>query len=249
MARQIQREIDSEADADLANSDPEIWEHLFADGIVEGLKGYKSTGTAEETAAFRALYIQTRVVVDEALIPSDLSEASSVLEYQIPEVFVGITKKDKIVGAEILSDLKSVYMQHEDKEIRNLAKKVARKIEKLLASSSDNASVFSAASARVENPVFAGKTVVFTGTLSNMTRKEATDIATACGAHVVGSVSNNTDFLVAGEDAGSKVAKAAALGVTILSEQQWNDLAGRNATPGLLCNITVLRPFQFKRQP
>jgi DNA ligase (NAD+) len=77
-----------------------------------------------------------------------------------------------------------------------------------------------------EGGALAGKTVVFTGTLSAMTRAEAKARAEALGAKVAGSVSARTDFLVAGEDAGSKAAKAAALGVTVLGEAEWLALAG-----------------------
>ena len=72
----------------------------------------------------------------------------------------------------------------------------------------------------------AGKTVVFTGTLSKMSRKDAKTRAEALGAKVAGSVSARTDYLVAGEKAGSKAVKAAELGVTVLSEDEWRELAG-----------------------
>ena len=71
-----------------------------------------------------------------------------------------------------------------------------------------------------------GKTVVFTGTLEKMTRNEAKARAESLGAKVAGSVSKKTDLVIVGADAGSKAAKAAELGLKVLSEDEWLKLIG-----------------------
>ncbi len=72
---------------------------------------------------------------------------------------------------------------------------------------------------------FYGKTVVLTGTLSNMGRKEATELLENLGAKVAGSVSKNTDYVIFGEEAGSKLDKARALGVKTLDEESFLAIA------------------------
>ena len=68
---------------------------------------------------------------------------------------------------------------------------------------------------------FSGKTVVLTGTLASMGRKEATTMLEDVGAKVTGSVSKATDCVIAGEAAGSKLDKALQLGITVLSEDDF----------------------------
>jgi DNA ligase (NAD+) len=72
----------------------------------------------------------------------------------------------------------------------------------------------------------AGKTVVFTGSLEKITRDEAKAMAERLGAKVAGSVSQKTNYVVAGPGAGSKLSKARELGVSVLSEDEWFALVG-----------------------
>ena len=71
---------------------------------------------------------------------------------------------------------------------------------------------------------FTGTTFVFTGVLSRFTREEAQRLVEAEGGTAVGSVSKKTGYVVAGEDAGSKLAKARELGVTVLTEEEFVSL-------------------------
>lgn len=71
-----------------------------------------------------------------------------------------------------------------------------------------------------DSPLF-GKTVVFTGTLTSLTRSEAKSKALSLGAKVAGSVSAHTDLVVAGESAGSKLSKAQELGIKVISEEEF----------------------------
>ncbi|MFZ6678657.1 NAD-dependent DNA ligase LigA [Undibacterium sp. Tian12W] len=76
--------------------------------------------------------------------------------------------------------------------------------------------------------VLAGKTLVLTGTLPTLSRDQATEIIEKAGGKVSGSVSKKTSYLVAGDDAGSKLVKAQELGLTILTEAELLQLCSRS---------------------
>lgn len=73
------------------------------------------------------------------------------------------------------------------------------------------------------HPDFSGKTFVLTGKMTEMTRPEATNILQSFGAKVTNSVTKNTDVVIAGEEAGSKLEKAKKLNIEVWSEQDWLD--------------------------
>jgi DNA ligase (NAD+) len=82
-----------------------------------------------------------------------------------------------------------------------------------------------AAAAPNEGPL-TGTTVVLTGTMPSMTREEGTELAQEAGARVASSVSKKTDFVVAGENAGSKLTKAESLGVEVIDEAEFRRRLG-----------------------
>lgn len=93
------------------------------------------------------------------------------------------------------------------------------------------AASLSPVSVEEEKPVgpqpLAGQTCVLTGSLTSMSRDEASDLLMSLGAKVAGSVSKKTHFVIVGADAGSKATKAAELGVKILNEEEFLKLVGR----------------------
>jgi len=79
------------------------------------------------------------------------------------------------------------------------------------------------ASAALENKIF-----VLTGSLPSLTRKEATELIELHGGKTTSSVSSNTDYLLAGESAGSKLNKANKLGISVINEYSFNEMIGRD---------------------
>ena len=104
-----------------------------------------------------------------------------------------------------------LHEPHNRKVVEDLAAEVATEPPEQVASGS---------------PV-AGKTIVFTGSLEQITRDEAKAMAERLGAKVSGAVSSKTDILVAGPGAGSKLAKATELGIQVMDEDGWFALVGR----------------------
>jgi DNA ligase (NAD+) len=84
--------------------------------------------------------------------------------------------------------------------------------------------VYPAAVARTVGGRLSGRSFVFTGTLTRFSRDHARKLVENQGGNVVGSVSKKTDYVVAGDDAGSKLSKARALGITVLGEEDFLQL-------------------------
>ena len=125
------------------------------------------------------------------------------------EAYQGLINIEDI-GPSVARDLLAFFAEDHNRDILNELNQLL-KIEDFIAPDIGDSKI-------------AGKTVVFTGTLLQTTRAEAKSKAENMGAKVAGSVSAKTDYVIAGDDAGSKLKKAKELNVTILSEQEWIDL-------------------------
>jgi DNA ligase (NAD+) len=77
--------------------------------------------------------------------------------------------------------------------------------------------------------ILAGKQFVLTGTLNDFTRTQAKEIISELGGRVTGSVSKKTDYVVTGEDPGSKYQKAQKLGVPIINEEEFKKIITKNS--------------------
>jgi DNA ligase (NAD+) len=85
---------------------------------------------------------------------------------------------------------------------------------------------FTAPKTVIKEGTLSGKSFVLTGTLPTLTREEAKERIEAAGGKVIGSVSSKTQFVVAGEDAGSKLDKAKALGIPVIDEEELLKMLG-----------------------
>ena len=111
------------------------------------------------------------------------------------------------IGPDVVDDIKNFF----DKEKIQIVKKLSQALNKI------EEYKFSTQS----NSKLSEKIIVFTGTLENMSRSEAKSKAEELGAKVTNSVSNNTDYVIAGKDSGSKEKKARELNVKVLNENEW----------------------------
>ena len=78
------------------------------------------------------------------------------------------------------------------------------------------------------NELFEGKTFVITGTLKNYKRTEAAEIIERLGGKTSSSVSKKTDYVLVGEEAGSKLTKAQTLGITVIDEEEFERMRSEN---------------------
>ena len=111
------------------------------------------------------------------------------------------------IGPDVVDDIKNFF----DKEKIKIVKKLNKALDKI------EEYKFS----KQSNSKLSEKIIVFTGTLEKMSRSEAKSKAEELGANVTNSVSNNTDYVIAGKDSGSKEKRAKELNIKILNENEW----------------------------
>ena len=114
------------------------------------------------------------------------------------------------IGEITANSIREFFMQDQTKDLLKKLKTAGVNMQEIEDENSDNR--------------FLGKTFVLTGTLENFTRDEASEIIEKFGGKTSGSVSKKTSYVLAGEDAGSKLAKAQSLGIPIITEAQFDEM-------------------------
>jgi DNA ligase (NAD+) len=143
-------------------------------------------------------------------------------------------EKKKRASKELAPPILEVTADIELEGARNLLRFFESSIGKKILKRLDTLGIHPTGSVRKPHPeglALTGKTFVLTGTLPSLSRDEASEMIREAGGNVTGSVSKNTDFLLAGEEAGSKLDKAKELGVKILSEKEFLVLLGSKPKP------------------
>lgn len=114
------------------------------------------------------------------------------------------------IGEITANSIREFFMQDQTKDLLKKLKAAGVNMREIEDENSDNR--------------FLGKTFVLTGTLENFTRDEASEIIEKFGGKTSGSVSKKTSYVLAGEDAGSKLTKAQSLGIPVITEAQFDEM-------------------------
>ena len=179
-----------------------------AEKLLAGIEASKSRGLTRVLAAVSIRHVGSRVAMQLAKkFPTiDRLMAASV------EDLAGVDEIGEIIAESVFQFLHDDYGQHTIEDLRHVGVKLTEDI--------------APRSAEETGGVFAGKTLVVTGTLLKYTRDEIEDLILRHGGRPASSVSKNTDFVVAGEKAGSKLEKAQQLGVRVITEDEFQQLMG-----------------------
>ena len=179
-----------------------------AQNVVDALEKAKSTTLAR---FLYALGIREVGEATAANLANHFGELQKVMDADL-EALIAVPDVGKVVAAHVRN-----FMEEESNRevIRQLVEDIGIHWPQVVVVRAEE----------IDSP-FAGKTVVLTGSLSQMNRDDAKAQLIALGAKVSGSVSKKTDLLIAGEAAGSKLAKAAELGIEVIDEAEMIRLLG-----------------------
>jgi DNA ligase (NAD+) len=184
-------------------------------------------GPVSANKLFEAIRKRKTIPLDRFIYALGINQVGEATAKLLARKYISFSKFKKAL--EVAQDRKSDEYKELEK-INGIGPIVADKIISFF-SDSHNGAIIKDIASQIEVADFAipetfsselaGKTIVFTGTLEKMTRSEAKAKAESLGAIVVSDVSSKTDYVIAGQSAGSKVKKAKDLGINVLTETEW----------------------------
>ena len=174
----------------------------FAQNLIDSINASKQNDLYRLLTAFGIRHVGSKACKLLARKYRNIDNLSNATLEELSQI--------KDIGEVMANSIREFFLQEQTKDLIEKLKVSGVNMECLEEESTDNR--------------FEGKTFVLTGTLDTLTRKEAEDIIEKLGGKTSSSVSKKTDYVLAGEEAGSKLTKAQSLGVTIISEQEFKDL-------------------------
>ena len=174
-----------------------------AENLIAGIEASKSRGLARLLNALSIRHVGTRV----ASLLADHFQSMDRLQQASVEELAEILEIGPVIAESVHSFVHGDFGRQTIEDLRGLGLKMT-----------------APRAARHEAAAIAGKTFVVTGTLEKYGREEIHELIARYGGRAATSVSKNTDYVIAGEKAGSKLDKARQLGVSVLSEQQFEAL-------------------------
>ncbi len=174
----------------------------FANNLIEAIENSKQNDLYRLITALGIVHIGTKA-------SKVLAKKFNNIDNLVNAKFEDLSEIDDI-GPIMAQSIVDFFSQEQTKDLIKRLKEAGVNTKNLSKEENDNR--------------FEGMTFVLTGSLENYSRDEASDIIEKFGGKVSGSVSKKTTYLLAGEDAGSKLTKAQSLGTAIISEKDFNDM-------------------------
>lgn len=177
------------------------WKEKSIDNLLNAIEKSKTNSLEKLLFGLGIKEVGAKMVKTLSKIYGDLDSLMNVSEEELIEI--------NDVGPVVAKSITSYFKDEHNREIIEGLRQAGLNFKYL------------GTTTKAANSYFSGKTCVLTGTLSSMGRKEATEILENLGAKVTGSVSKSTDVVIAGVEAGSKLDKAHALGITVIDESEF----------------------------
>ena len=174
----------------------------FAQNLIDSINASKENDLYRLITAFGIRHVGVKAAKILAKTYNDIDNLAEADVENLSQV--------EDIGPIVANSIREFFGQEQTKDLISRLKQVGVNTQRLKEDDEDER--------------FAGKTFVLTGSLENFSREEASNIIEKFGGKTSSSVSKKTSYVLAGEDAGSKLTKAQSLGVTIITEQEFADM-------------------------